>query len=335
MPSLGSFHRDKGTTRSEGMSLPGRCRFVLLFALGVIAVCWLPVGANSFHNIFLRGAQRPRQVLNIAHAGASSLAPQNTLVAGQKALQIGADLWGVDARLTKDGGFVLMHDATLDRTTNVEEVFPQRAPWRVDEFTVSELKLLDAGSWFVATDPFDQIESGRVSQADLYSYEGERIPTLKEALEFVREHDWRIDIEVKTTDDVSDVVIAQKLVTLVVETGTKARVLVSSFDHQLLAEIKRLDPDIPVAALVIVAPWDPVSYLEELPADVYAPSPVGFTASLVARLGALGFGVHLWTYNDVNQLEHFAAVEGVSGIYTDFPQRLEPILDGLFDPQGN
>lgn len=317
------------------MSLPGRCRFVLLFALGVIATCWLPVGANSLDNIFLRGAQRPRPVLNIAHAGASSLAPQNTLAAGQKALQIGADLWGVDTRLTKDGVFVLMHDGTLDRTTNVEEVFPERAPWRVDEFTVSELKLLDAGSWFVATDPFDQIELGQVLQADLCSYEGERVPTLKEALEFTRDHDWRIDIEVKTTDNIPDVVIAQKLVTLVVGTGTKARVLVSSFDHQLLAEIKRLDPEIPVAALVIVAPWDPVSYLEELQADVYAPSPVGFTSSLVARLGALGFGVHLWTYNAEDQLEHFAVMEGVSGIYTDFPQRLEPILDELFDTEAN
>jgi len=55
----------------------------------------------------------------------------------------------------------------------------------------------------------------------------------------------------------------------------------------------------------------------------------------VARLGALGFGVHLWTYNAEDQLEHFAEMEGVSGIYTDFPQLLEPILDELFGPQGN
>ena len=99
--------------------------------------------------------------------------------------------------------------------------------------------------------------------------------------------------------------------------------------------IKELDPRIPTAVLVIVAPWNPVEYLEELGADVYAPSPIGFTAGLVARLGTLGFGVHLWTYNGVNQLEHFAAMEGVSGIYTDFPQRLEPILDELFGTNAN
>ena len=314
------------------MISPRKCGFVILITLGAIAVLWLSVGANSLGNVFLRGAQRPRQVLNIAHAGASSLAPQNTLAAGLRALQIGADLWGVDIRLTKDGDFVLMHDATLDRTTNVEEAFPQRALWRVDAFTVSELKMLDAGSWFVENDPFSQIKAGEVHEDDQHAYMGEKIPTLREALEFVRERDWRIDTEVKATDNIPGSVIAQKLVTLIVETGTKARVLVSSFDHQLLAEIKRLDPDIPVAALVIVAPWDPVGYLAELPADVYAPSPVGFTAGLVARLGALGFGVHLWTYNAEDQLEHFAEMEGVSGIYTDFPQRLEPILDELFVP---
>jgi len=311
------------------MISPRICGFVILITLGAIAVLWLTVGANSLGNIFLRGAQRPQPVLNIAHAGASSLAPQNTLAAGLMAFQIGADLWGVDVRLTKDGDFVLMHDATLDRTTNVEEVFPQRDPWRVDEFTVSELKLLDAGSWFVATDPFDQIEFGRVSQADLHSYEGEGIPTLEEALEFVREHDWRIDVEVKATSNISKEEIAQQLVALIKQTGTEAQVLISSFDHQLLREVKELDPRIPIAVLTIVAPWNPVEYLDELGADVYAPSPAGFTTSLVARLGALGFGVHLWTYNDVNQLEQFAVMEGVSGVYTDFPQRLEPILDEL------
>ncbi len=317
------------------MSLSGRCRSVQLFALGVIAVCCLPVGASSSDNIFLRGAGRPRPVLNIAHAGAASLAPQNTLAAGRKALQVGADLWGVDARLTEDGDFVLMHDATLERTTNVADVFPDRTPWRVEDFTVSELKLLDAGSWYVETDPFGQRTSGEVPEDDQRAYIGEEIPTLREALEFTREQNWRVDIEIKTAGDVPKEVIAEKLVTLIRETAMEARVLVSSFDHQLLRRVKELDPRIPIAALVIVAPWDPIEYLEELGADVYAPSPVGFTSGLVARLGALGFGVHLWTYNDVNQLEHFAVMEGVSGIYTDFPQRLEPILGELFGPRAN
>jgi len=317
------------------MISPWKSRFVILITLVAIAVFGSLVTANDPDNIFLRGAHRPRPVLNIAHAGAASLAPQNTLAAGWKAFQIGADLWGVDTRLTKDGVFVLMHDETLNRTTNVQDIFPQRAPWRVGDFTVSELRMLDAGSWFVRTDPFSQIALGEIPEDDQHAYVGEKIPTLRKALEFTREQDWRIDIEVKATGNVSEEAVAQQLVALIKETGTEARVLVSSFDHQLLREVKRLDPRIPIAALVIVAPWNPVGYLEELGADVYAPSPVGFTAGLVARLGALGFGTHLWTYNDVSQLEHFAVMEGVSGIYTDFPQRLEPILDELFGVDAN
>jgi len=312
-----------------------RNRCVIHITILAITLCAVSALADDPDSIFLRGAQRPRPVLNIAHAGASSLAPQNTLAAGRKALQIGADLWGVDVRLSKDGIFVLMHDETLDRTTDVEDIFPQRTPWKVEDFTVSELRQLDAGSWFVEIDPFGRIESGEVSEADQHACVGERIPTLMEALEFTREHDWRIDIEVKATGSAPKEEAAHRLVTLIEQAEMQARVLVSSFDHELLAAVKRLDPDIPVAVLAIVAPRDPVEALEELGADVYGPSPVGFTPGLVARLGGLGFEVHLWTYNDADQLKRLAVMEGVSGIYTDFPQRLEPILDALFGHIGN
>jgi len=317
-----------GTSRETASSR--KKRDVTLITLAGFALVALLVAAGEPDNVFLRGAQRPRSVLNIAHAGAASLAPQNTLAAGRKALQAGADLWGVDVRLTRDGDFVLMHDATLERTTNVADVFPDRPSWRVEDFTVSELKELDAGSWFVATDPFGRIESGEVPEDEREAYVGEKIPTLAEALEFTRRHDWRIDIEVKAASDVPAEEIAVKLVALIEQTGTQDRVLVSSFDHRLLAAIERLGSGIPIGVLVIVAPWNPIEYLEALGADVYAPSPVGFTPDLVARLGALGFGVHLWTYNDERQMRRFAVMEGVSGIYTDFPQRLEPVLVELF-----
>jgi len=281
-------------------------------------------------NIFLRGAELPRPVLNIAHGGASSLAPQNTLAAGRKAREIGADLWGIDVRLTKDGVFILMHDESLERTTDVEEVFAGRSPWLVKDFTLAEIEELDAGSWFVETDPFGQIAAGNVSPEDQQSYIGERVPTLREALEFTRESDWRIDIEVKPMDYFSQEEIVQKLLALIGETEMEGRVMVSSFAHDLLRKVKELDPAIPTAALAIFAPRDPVRYLEDLGADAYDPSPLAFNPRVAAELRSLGFGVYIWTYNETNQLQNFAAMEGVSGIFTDFPQRLEPILDELF-----
>jgi len=205
----------------------------------------------------------------------------------------------------------------------------------VKDFTLNELRTLDAGSWFLEEDPFGQIEEGNVTAEDQASYVGERIPTLREALLFTVEVDWRIDIEVKPMDYASPEEIAEKLVSLLEETGAISRAMVSSFDHDILREVKRLDPAIPTAALVILPLVDPIGYLEGLGVDAYEPSPVAFIPKTAERLKRLGYGVYVWTYNDPDQLERLAGTAGVSGIYTDFPQRLEPILDRLFGPDGD
>jgi len=280
-------------------------------------------------NPFLRGVDRPDTVFNIAHAGASSHAPQNTLASGRLALETGADVWGVDARLTKDGVFVLMHDATLDRTTDVEKLFPARSPWSVAEFTLDEIRRLDAGSWFAEEDPFGEIEAGHVDPSDLSAYAGEPVPTLREALQFVAERRWLIDVEIKPTEGIGPEEVARNFLALIEETGTAERVMVSSFDHGILHAIKELDPTIPIGALSIFAPFDPLAYLNDLRADVYLPSLVGFTEALLEVLRDAGIGVHLWTYNAEEQLERLARTPGVTGIYTDYPDRLEAVLERL------
>ncbi len=298
----------------------------------ILGLVLLPAVAAA-ENIFLRGAARPRPVLNIAHAGAASIAPQNTIAAGEKAFEAGADLWGIDVRLTEDGVFVLMHDKTLKRTTDVEELFPDRAPWKVEDFTLAELKRLDAGSWFLKTDPFGQIKVENVSPADQRAYVGEPIPTLREALLFTKAHNWRMDIEVKPMDHPSAARIAEQLVSLIKETGMEDQVMVSSFDHGILRAVKGIAPEIPTAALVIFPPPDPIGFLEGLGADAYDPSPVAFDPDIAAELGARGFGVYVWTYNSEARLRRLAAMPGISGIYTDFPQRLAPILLDLYGPK--
>ena len=309
------------------MTIEGRTRrriaWAILALLGVGSVC------AAASNPFLRGVERPNTVLNIAHAGASSLAPQNTLVAGRLAFETGADVWGVDARLMKDGVFVLMHDATLDRTTDVEELFPTRAPWSVEAFTLDEIRRLDAGSWFAEEDPFGEIEAGNVGPSELSAYAGEPVPTLCEALRFVAEHRWLIDVEIKPTEGIDREEVARNLLALIEETGTAERVMVSSFDHGILRAIKDLEPAIPIGALSIFAPLDPLAYLNDLRADVYLPSLVGFTEALLEELRDAGIGVHLWTYNAEEQLERLAHTPGVTGITTDYPQRLEAVLERL------
>lgn len=112
---------------------------------------------------------------NVAHRGASAYAPEHTLAAYRLALQQGADFVEQDLQITKDGVLVCLHDLTLERTTNAEEVFPDRhrvergaKTWPVSDFTLAEIKRLDAGSWF------DK------------KFAGERVPTWQEAIDLVR-----------------------------------------------------------------------------------------------------------------------------------------------------
>ena len=79
------------------------------------------------------------------------MAPENTLASVQLALKQGADYIENDIMRTSDGALVIMHDLTLARTTNVEQVFPDRSPWNTKDFTLAEIKQLDAGSWFSAS----------------------------------------------------------------------------------------------------------------------------------------------------------------------------------------
>ncbi|MGH9348015.1 MAG: glycerophosphodiester phosphodiesterase family protein [Vicinamibacterales bacterium] len=120
----------------------------------------------------------PRKVA-VAHRGASAYAPEHTLASYRLALEQGADYVEQDLAVTKDGVLVCLHDPTLDRTTNVEELFPGRSStvtwegktvtaWLANDFTLEEMKRLDAGSWF------DQ------------KFAGERIPTFQEAIDLVK-----------------------------------------------------------------------------------------------------------------------------------------------------
>lgn len=116
----------------------------------------------------------PKQ--SIAHRGASAYAPEHTLAAYRLALQQGANFVEQDLAVTKDGVLICLHDDTLERTTNVEDVFPDRGtvdpatgtrPWLAIDFTLAEIERLDAGSWFHER------------------FAGERVPTWEEAVEAV------------------------------------------------------------------------------------------------------------------------------------------------------
>lgn len=118
----------------------------------------------------------------IAHRGASAYAPENTLAAVDKAAELGIDWVENDVQRTKDGRLVVLHDDNLRRTTDVEEVFPDRAPWKVRDFTAAEIARLDAGSWFGP------------------AFAGARVPTLERYVRRVEVHHQKLLLEIKNPD---------------------------------------------------------------------------------------------------------------------------------------
>jgi glycerophosphoryl diester phosphodiesterase len=269
------------------------------------------------------------KTLCVAHRGARSLAPENTLAAAQKALEIGADMWELDVGMTADGELVLRHDNTLERVSNVAQVFPERRKWWGHQFTLAELRQLDFGSWFNDTDPFGQIAAGNVAEADLKRYVGEPIPTLQEALAFVLDNDWRVNIEIKnwmTTP--GDPVIVEEVVALIERMDMIDRVLISSFNFSYLERVRAACARIARGVLVLFDVFDPVALLRQLDAQAYHPRETFIQPEVVPQVREQGFEVYVWTVND-EALMRTLAEAGASGIMSDFPQRLRQVLDSL------
>lgn len=268
--------------------------------------------------------------LVIAHRGARSLAPENTLAAARMAWQLGADGWEFDVRLTKDGELILMHDETLSRTTNAPVLFPERPPWSVANFTLAEIKTLDAGSWFVESDPYGTIASGELLRYIAESFRGEKVPTLKEALALSQKLGLWVNIELKSKPSfvlaTSTKVLVEKTVELVRAMGMISKILISSFDPSAIQYLNVIAPEIPTALLVSSVPVDPVAYLRALGAEALNPRYDLVTEDLLQALSQAGFKVYVWTVNESEDLRKFAFDPRISGIITDWPQRLLALL---------
>ncbi len=165
-----------------------------LIALWLIPIFWTP--GNVYH------ASLPAKPLLIAHRGASQLAPENTLAAMNRAAELGVYGVETDIIISRDGTLFLMHDSTLARTTNVAQVFPDRAKDPADTFTWDELTQLNAGEWFIMQDPYHTVASGRVSADNTIFYLSEPIPTFREMLEVVKDDNLRFifDLRIPAAD---------------------------------------------------------------------------------------------------------------------------------------
>lgn len=264
-----------------------------------------------------------------AHRGARALAPENTMLAAEKCLKLGADFWELDIHKVADGALVVFHDDVLTRTTDIatRPEFADRAPWPTHAFSLDELRRLDAGSWFIEADPHGTIAAGDVSGEDMDHMHGQRIPTLREALEFTRSNRFPVNIEIKDQQQApGDMSIVADLLRMIRKTQTEDLVLVSSFNHDYLREMHRLAPHLPLAALVEDGhPQDIAAHLRTIGATGYHPCKEITDPELVRALADQGIRVAPFTVNDMDRALSLLRA-GCFAIITDFPHTLRQRL---------
>jgi len=237
----------------------------------------------------------------IAHRGASGHTPENTLAAFERAVQLGAGFIETDLHLTRDAQFVAIHDPTLERTTNGRGA--------VRDFTLAELRQLDAGKWF------DR------------DYMGQRIPTLEEILEFASKHDVIFYLEVKYDAAWG---MHHSLMAALQKPQNAARTIVISFDQTTLAALRRVDASIMMGLSVDEPETDYVKDALELGVRQLCPKYSLVTRELIERAHGADLQVATWTVDDVEQMRRMIGA-GVDGIMTNFPDRLGALIEDMQD----
>lgn len=226
-----------------------------------------------------------------AHRGFSGQYPENTMLAFQKAAELGCYGIELDVHLTKDDKLVIIHDEKVNRTTDGRG-------W-VKDLSWNQLQKLNAGTAF-------KLEA--------------KIPSLEEYFDWVKDTDLVTNIEIKT-DRYYYPDIEEKTLALVRDFGLSDRVLFSSFNHSSLYDLRRLAPDIPCGALVTYQAVGNVGYFcHKFDLAYYHPDFRLLDEVEVASCKAYGIKINAWTVNEPEDLARCLAL-GIDGVITNFPDR--------------
>jgi glycerophosphoryl diester phosphodiesterase len=283
----------------------------LLAACGLYAAVSRSSGeAVPEHPYFRQDAHgRP---LVIAHRGGAGLWPENTLHAFERAAELGVDVIETDVRTTADGELVLIHDEAVNRTTD--------GSGRVRQFTLAELKRLDAGYRWSPDGGRSFPLRGR----------GLTVPTLREV--FAALPSTRFNIEPKD----SEPPIAAPLCRLIREHGMTARVMVAAFRDSSMEQFRRECPEVATSAgtaevagfLSLQRAGLADSYgpgMQALQVPEWAGSLRVLSAEFVAAAHARNLRVHAWTVNSEDDMRRLIGLD-VDGVMTDYPDRLLKVL---------
>lgn len=241
-----------------------------------------------------------KQVDNVAHRGATAYAPENTIAAFDLAVEMKADYIEIDVQRSKDGALVLIHDTTVDRTTD--------GTGKVGDLTLEQLRSLDAGSW-----KGDQ-------------YKGEPIPTFEEILDRYRGK-VGILIELKAPElypgiekQVADALKARNL-----NKPQNEKIIIQSFNFESMKKTNELLPKVPIGVLTSSRLHTTPEALQEFStyADWFNPSYGIVTEDLVNQVHSLGMKIGSWTVRSQEAADFLFEMK-VDAIITDYPDYVDP-----------
>jgi len=241
-----------------------------------------------------------KAIWTIAHRGASGHAPENTMAAFRRAVELGATFIETDLQITRDARVVAIHDFTLDRTTN--------GKGQVHLLTLKQIRALDAGSWF--------------GNRGAESFSGERVPTLKEILDFAKEHDVIFYLEIKSGPAWG---IEHAVVAALRDHNASARVVILSFDPATIDSVHRLDSTMMTGFLCEHPSNDLVERTVRVGARQLVARGDLVTSAVVEKAHHAGLQVVAWTINEADQMRRLIAT-GVDGIITDYPDQLLSVI---------
>lgn len=242
-----------------------------------------------------------KKPLIIAHRGASGWAPENTMKAFEKALEMESDGIELDVHMSKDGHLIVCHDERVDRTTNGSGF--------IKDLTLAEIKALDAGSWFGE------------------DFSEEKIPTLEEVFSLIEGKGIIINIELKSGPIFYDG-IEKKVIELLKKYNLQEKAIISSFNHYSLVESKKIDKSIKTAVLYMEGLVDPWKYAQYIEADGLHPLFYNIVPQVVEGCIKNNMFVIPFTVNEEEHLKKFLQ-SGITGIITNYPDRARKILDTL------
>ncbi|UOE94588.1 glycerophosphodiester phosphodiesterase [Alkalihalobacillus sp. LMS39] len=254
------------------------------------------------------------KILNVAHRGASGHAPEHTIVAYEKGIEMKADYIEIDLQMTKDGVLIAMHDTTVNRTTN--------GTGRVADKTVAEIKQLDAGTWFNERNP------GKAKE----EYVGLEVPTLEEIFQhFGKSTKYYIETKSPTLypgmeDELLRLMDEYKLTGV---NGRSSHVIIQSFHPESLLIIHEKNPNIPLVQLLSF-PTTGIGADRELEqikkyAIGVGPNFSRINESYIQKVRSHGLSIHPYTLNSEEQMRR-ALEWGVTGVFTDYPDVFRQVI---------